>query len=168
MKVIQLQWDESDDLDNHDRHVIEQPTIQDIEEAFRRLDGLTFPSIVLKTSDYQNRYPTLIVIGGAGSYSATLEFRDASGIWTGECIITINPELYGPPKQEGGRAIGRGYHNFEIPEYEFIEDSKIIWQLIKHFIKTARWDFNVPFAVENVNIVDYGYGREEEGVNLSI
>lgn len=161
MKITELIWNESDDFDNHVRHVTEQPTLQDVEDAFRRLEGSTYDIISLKTEDPLNRYPSLMIIGGADVYYASLEYRDENGTWTGESIITINPELYGPPQKGGYRVIGKGYSSFEIDEYQLINDSNIIWQLIQHFEQSARWDFNVPFAVENANLIDYGYGIED-------
>jgi len=148
MFISRLKWEQDGDEDDSIKHTIVDPSWDDIQKAFLRLDGQTYPAMFLACDDQLVSFPSLTVLGGPDEYAVSLERVPANGRGAFERLQLINPTRFKEPHSDVWRGIGKGYHNFEV-EMEFLTpDKDLILTVIKHFTDTGRWYPQAPFIVE--------------------
>jgi hypothetical protein len=148
MKIQHMTWSIFHEDDTATEVHRANPSWDDIEQALHRLDGRTYPDLFLSTRDQPNRYPLLSIIGGGDAYTASLELGDDNGEWIGASIQYINPDHFSQFNTGGYRAIGNGYHNYEIDQECLTSDQAMMLSIVRHFAETGRWYPKAPYIVE--------------------
>ena len=148
MFISRLKWEQDGDDDDCIKHTIVNPSWDDIQETFSRLDGQTYPALFLTCDDQSVSFPSMTVIGGPDEYSVSLARVPANGRGDFEQLTFINPSRFSEFHSSGWRGIGKGYHNYEV-ELEYLSsDKELILRVIEHFAETGRWYHQAPFIVE--------------------
>lgn len=148
MFISRLRWEQDNDDDDSIMHTIVEPSWNDIQEAFTRLDGQTHPAIFLTCDDRLVSFPSMTVIGGPNEYSVSLARVPANGRGEFEQLTLINPARFNEFQSSGWRGIGKGHHNYEV-ELEYLSsDRELIIRVLRHFTQTGHWYHNAPFIVE--------------------
>ncbi len=138
-------------------HHMPRPSWAVIETLLNQLDAKAYPDLFLSVYEAPFHFPLLTIIGGAGIYSAALEFGDPDGQWTGERIVLVNPMHNLHPHRGTLHALGDGYNSYELEEQFLTNDYQLIVSIIRHFVETGHWLSTAPCIVE---VIDQGGTRQ--------
>lgn len=94
MFISRLAWQQDNGNDDTIEHTMIDPTWDDIQECFSRLDGQRYPAFFLRRGDQLLSFPTLIVLGGPDEYAVELEREPANGRGMFERLQLINPARF--------------------------------------------------------------------------
>jgi hypothetical protein len=148
MFIRQLIWEQDNANDNLLRHSIDNPSWNDIQAAFSRLEGQTYPAFFLTCDEQNTLLPSLSVIGGPHEYEISLERVPAHGRGEFERLQLIHPPRFYNPDVQGWRGIGKSYHNYEIGTKYLTPDRELALEVIEHFTYTGQWLPKAPFIVQ--------------------
>jgi hypothetical protein len=129
------------------RHTMSKPSMADILQIFHRLDGEEYPSLTLALDEQGERFPKLLIYGGAAGYAISLSQGDDQGNCAFDMLSYVNPDTRDVPAS-CFRSVGRSYPGCEIAERHFTSDAELVLSIIGHFAETGDWKSEVPFTVE--------------------
>ncbi|MDP9315339.1 MAG: hypothetical protein M3R24_31500 [Chloroflexota bacterium] len=132
-------------------HDVPHPSWGVIERLLNQLDAKAYPDLFLSGYDAPFHFPLLTIIGGAGIYSAALEFGDRDGQWTGERIVLVDPAHESHPNSGTLRAIGDGYNSYELEEQFLTTDYQLVVSIVRHFVETGQWLSTAPCILEVID-----------------
>ena len=147
MFISRLTWEQDGD-DESIKHTVVNPSWDNIQNAFSRLDGQTYPALFLTCDDQLVSFPSLTVLGGSDEFAVSLERVPKNGRGEFERLKLINPSRLNVFQLNDKRGIGKGYHNYEVEMEYLTTDKELILKIIRAFTFTGRWYSQVPFIVE--------------------